>query len=51
MTKIIAKKNDEFLKRLVVIGLPLLLQHLVISSLNLVDNVMIGNLGESALVL
>lgn len=38
--------NKSFYKKLLTLALPILLQSLVTSSLNLVDNLMIGQLGE-----
>ena len=38
--------DDHFYKRLIGFALPLLLQYLIINCLNLVDNIMIGSLGE-----
>jgi len=42
-------KHNEFFKILWTLVLPITLQTLISSSLNMVDNVMIGNLGESAI--
>lgn len=42
----IIKNNESFTKRLITFAVPLLLQYLIVSSLNLVDNIMIGTLGE-----
>ncbi len=41
------KKNQAFYKLLVTISIPIIIQNLISSSLNLVDNVMIGQLGET----
>ena len=41
------KKNKEFYKLLFTISIPIVIQNLISSSLNLVDNVMIGQLGET----
>lgn len=41
------KKNREFYKILFTISIPIIIQNLISSSLNLVDNVMIGQLGET----
>lgn len=41
------KKNIEFYKLLFTISIPIIIQNLISSSLNLVDNVMIGQLGET----
>lgn len=41
------KKNREFYKILITISIPIIIQNLISSSLNLVDNVMIGQLGET----
>lgn len=41
------KKNIEFYKILFTISIPIIIQNLISSSLNLVDNVMIGQLGET----
>jgi len=38
--------KDNFVGRLIRFSLPLILQYLIINCLNLVDNLMIGNLGE-----
>jgi len=46
MTTQTAKPHDNFMGRLFSFALPLILQYLIISCLNLVDNVMIGRLGE-----
>jgi len=40
-------KNKEFYKMLFTISIPIVIQNLISSSLNLVDNVMIGQLGET----
>lgn len=40
-------KNKEFYKLLFTISIPIVIQNLISSSLNLVDNVMIGQLGET----
>ena len=41
------KKNLDFYKLLITISIPIVIQNLISSSLNLVDNVMIGQLGET----
>ena len=41
------KKNLAFYKLLITISIPIVIQNLISSSLNLVDNVMIGQLGET----
>ncbi|MBN2899278.1 MAG: MATE family efflux transporter [Clostridia bacterium] len=41
--------KKEFYKTLLLIGAPIALQHLIASSLNLVDTLMIGKLGEDAI--
>lgn len=41
------KKNLEFYKILFTISIPIVIQNLISSSLNLVDNVMVGQLGET----
>lgn len=42
--------NDRhFYKQMIKLALPVTLQNLVVSSLNLVDNIMIGSLGEAAI--
>ena len=42
--------NDKkFLKSLWVLAVPIVIQNFIMSSLNLVDNLMIGNLGEEAI--
>lgn len=40
------KPHDDFTRRLITFALPILLLYLVISSLNMVDNVMVGRLGD-----
>ncbi|MGL4873821.1 MAG: MATE family efflux transporter [Clostridium sp.] len=42
-------KDKTFIKTMVTLAIPITLQCFVTSSLNLVDNLMIGNLGESAI--
>ncbi len=41
------KKNLDFYKMLFTISIPIVIQNLISSSLNLVDNVMVGQLGET----
>ena len=41
------KRNIDFYKLLITISIPIVIQNLISSSLNLVDNVMIGQLGET----
>lgn len=41
--------KKEFIKTMLLIGAPIALQHLIASSLNLVDTLMIGKLGEDAI--
>ncbi len=41
------KKNLDFYKLLFTISIPIVIQNLISSSLNLVDNVMVGQLGET----
>ncbi len=41
--------NRELLKTLAIVALPIALQSLITSSLNLVDNLMVGSLGEAEL--
>ena len=41
------KKNLDFYKMLITISIPIVIQNLISSSLNLVDNVMVGQLGET----
>ncbi|MEX1376529.1 MAG: MATE family efflux transporter [Eubacteriales bacterium] len=45
----IKNKHDNFYGRLFKFALPLILQYLIINCLNLVDNVMIGKLGEASI--
>lgn len=42
-------RDRSYWKNLLLIGLPIALQNLIASSLNLVDNLMVGQLGEHAL--
>lgn len=49
MTDLRIKNNKHFYQLLLTIMLPITLQNLISSSLNLVDNVMIGALGENAI--
>ncbi|KYH34761.1 multidrug resistance protein MdtK [Clostridium tepidiprofundi DSM 19306] len=42
-------KNKDFYQKLLTIALPIALQNLISSSLNIVDNVMIGSLKETAI--
>lgn len=42
-------RDRSYWKNLLAIGLPIALQNLIASSLNLVDNLMVGQLGEQAL--
>lgn len=42
----ILKKDKEFYKKVVIIALPIIIQNFIGSSLNIVDTVMIGKLGE-----
>ena len=42
-------KDKVFLKTMITLAIPITLQNLITSSLNLVDNVMIGKLGETAI--
>ncbi|OQY06581.1 MAG: hypothetical protein B6I28_06215 [Fusobacteriia bacterium 4572_132] len=39
-------KDKEFLKKLIAIGLPIAIQNLIMSSMNIVDVFMVGQLGE-----
>lgn len=48
MTSIDLHRKD-FYKTMLTIGAPIALQHLIGSSLNLVDTLMIGRLGENAI--
>ncbi len=43
------KQDNEFFKNLFKLGLPIALQNLVATSLNMVDTLMIGQLGETAI--
>ncbi|MDH8677242.1 MATE family efflux transporter [Fusibacter bizertensis] len=47
MVSLSYKKNTAFYKMLFTISIPIVIQNLISSSLNLVDNVMIGQLGET----
>lgn len=49
MTDLSIRKNKDFYRLLLTLMLPITLQNLISSSLNLVDNVMIGSLGENAI--
>ena len=42
-------KDKKFLKTMATLAVPIIFQNLITSSLNLVDNLMIGNLGESSI--
>lgn len=42
-------RDKKFLKTLWVLALPIAIQNFIMSSLNLVDNIMIGSLGEGAI--
>ena len=42
-------KDKKFLKSLWILAVPIVIQNFIMSSLNLVDNLMIGNLGEEAI--
>ncbi|WP_297631137.1 MATE family efflux transporter [uncultured Clostridium sp.] len=42
-------KDKEFIKTMITLAIPITLQCFITSSLNLVDNLMIGKLGESAI--
>ena len=42
-------KDHDFIKAALIIAVPLMLQQLVVSSVNLVDNLMVGQLGDVAL--
>ena len=42
-------KDHDFIKSALLIAVPLMLQQLVVSSVNLVDNLMVGQLGDVAL--
>jgi len=43
------KDNQQFYKTLITLSLPIIFQNFVSSSLNMVDTIMIGSLGESAI--
>ena len=43
------KKDIKFFKDILIISLPIILQNLIGASLNLLDNLMIGSLGENAI--
>lgn len=47
MVSLSYKKNVEFYKILFTISIPIVIQNMISSSLNLVDNVMVGQLGET----
>lgn len=42
-------ENNKFIKRIIKIGVPVSIQSLIISSLNIIDSVMVGQLGETAI--
>lgn len=42
----ITERNKEFYRKVFVIALPIVIQNLITSSLNIVDTIMIGSLGE-----
>lgn len=42
-------KNNEFLLSIITLVIPITLQNLISSSLNMIDNLMIGRLGESSI--
>ena len=42
-------KDHDFIRSALLIAVPLMLQQLVVSSVNLVDNLMVGQLGDVAL--
>ncbi len=42
-------QDRQFQKMALLIAIPLMLQQLVVSSVNLVDNLMVGQLGDVAL--
>ena len=42
-------KDREFVKRVMVVAIPMILQQLISSSVNLIDNLMVGQLGEFAI--
>ena len=41
--------DKEFMKKVLLIAIPLMLQQLIVNSVNLVDNVMVGQLGDYSL--
>ena len=43
------KGNRVFYKQVLIVAIPLMLQQLVTSSVNLLDNLMVGQLGDAAL--
>lgn len=43
------RQNDGFIRRTLHISIPMILQSLVTSMVNLLDNIMVGQLGESAI--
>lgn len=43
------KKDREFFKNLLILAIPIILQNLIGASLNLLDNLMIGSLGENTI--
>ncbi|MGL4522993.1 MAG: MATE family efflux transporter, partial [Bacilli bacterium] len=46
----LAAWNDrKFLKTMIALALPITIQSFITSSLNLIDNVMVGTLGETAI--
>ena len=45
----IDRNRDKFYKTLLTLAIPIILQNFLTSSLNMVDNLMIGSLGEEAI--
>ena len=42
-------QDKQFLKKLWMLALPITIQNFITSSLNLIDNLMVGRLGEEAI--
>lgn len=42
-------KDREFIKKVMIVAIPMILQQLITSSVNLLDNLMVGQLGEFAI--
>uniref|UniRef100_UPI003FEFA4F1 MATE family efflux transporter n=1 Tax=Candidatus Fimenecus sp. TaxID=3022888 RepID=UPI003FEFA4F1 len=50
MTTILTEQeNKTFYRQLITVGIPVLIQQLIVVGLNLVDTIMVGKLSENAL--